>query len=62
MSTSRHERIGSLGGDDNFFYSFASDLAGEMFKQELDRVFDVGQRLFLRSPLADGSGKLDALD
>jgi hypothetical protein len=33
LSTSRHERIGSLGGDDNFFYSLAGEFAGEMLKK-----------------------------
>jgi len=61
LTTSLQERIGSLRGDDNFFYSLASDLTGVMLKKQLDGFFDVGQRFFSCSALTDGAWKLDAL-
>ncbi len=48
-------------GDDNFFYSLASDLTGVMLEKQLDGFFDVGQRFVSCSALTDGAWKLDAL-
>jgi hypothetical protein len=59
--TSRHDRIGSLRGDDNFFYSLTSELAGPVLKKQLDGLFDIGQSFFSCPPLANGPRELDTL-